>query len=68
MRHPAMTATETGVAPSSGPDAKAYRMMPPDGEQFLAWVPGLVEVSSDEDLVVTRSWNLIGIDEESFKF
>lgn len=68
MRHPAMTATETGAAPSSGPDAKAYRMTPPDGEQFLAWVPGLVEVSSDEDLVVTRSWNLIGIDEESFKF
>ncbi|TQJ14394.1 hypothetical protein FB459_1852 [Yimella lutea] len=66
MRHPAMTATETGVAPDSGPNAKTFRMEPPDGEQFLAWVPGLVEVSGDEDLVVTRSWDLIGIDEESF--
>lgn len=66
MRHPAMTATETGAAPDSGPNAKTFRMEPPDGEHFLAWVPGLVEVSGDEDLVVTRSWNLIGIDEESF--
>ena len=68
MRHPAMTATETGAAPNSGPDAKTFLMEPPDGEQFLAWVPGLVEVSGDGDLVVTRSWDLVGIDEESFKF
>lgn len=64
MRRPTMTATESGAAPDSGPDAKTFRMEPPDGEQFLAWVPRLVEVSGDEDLVVTRSWDLIGIDEE----
>ncbi len=41
-------------------------MEPPPGEQFLAWVPGIAEVSGDEDLLVTASWELIGIDEESF--
>lgn len=68
MRHPAMTATETGTAPHVGPGAKTYRMGPPDGEQFLAWIPGLVAVSRDEDLRVTASWELIGIDEQSFNF
>lgn len=63
MRRPTMTATESGAAPDSGP-TKTFRMEPPDGEQFLAWVPRLVEVSGDEDLVVTRSWDLICIDEE----
>ncbi|MCR2792734.1 hypothetical protein NQ156_06615 [Microbacterium sp. zg.Y625] len=66
MRHPAMTAAETGLAPETGPAAKTYRMEPPPGEQFLAWVPGLAEVSGDEDLLVTASWELIGIDEERF--
>lgn len=66
MRHPAMTVTETGAAPDAGPEAKTYRMVPPDGEQFIAWVPRLVEVSGDEDLMVTASWELIGIDEETF--
>lgn len=66
MRHPEMTATETGLAPEAGPEAKTYRMETPLGEQFMAWVPGLAEVSGDEDLLVTASWDLIGIDEESF--
>lgn len=66
MRHPDMTATETGAAPDAGPEAKTYLMAPPDGERFMAWVPGLVDVSGDEDLVVTASWELIGIDEETF--
>jgi hypothetical protein len=68
MRHPAMTPTEAGPAPNVGPEAKTFRMEPPDGEQFLAWIPGLVEVSGDEDLVVTASWELIDIDEESFSY
>ena len=68
IRHPAMTANETGIAPNSEPNAKTLLMEPPDDEQFLAWVPDLVEVSSDDDLVVTRSWDLLGIDEESFEF
>lgn len=66
MRHPAMTATETGLAPETGPEAKTYRIEPPPGEQFLAWVPGLADVSGDEDLVATAPWELIDIDEESF--
>lgn len=68
MRHPNMTVTETGAAPDVGPKAKTYRMEPPDGQRFLAWVPDLVEVSGDDDLTVTRSWDLIGIDEESFSY
>lgn len=68
MRHPAMTATETGVASDAGPEAKTYRMEPPSGEQFLAWVPGLVDVSGDQDLLATASWELIDIDEESFTY
>lgn len=66
MRHPAMTATETGLAPETGPEAKTYRIEPPRGEQFLAWVPGFADVSGDEDLVATAPWELIDIDEESF--
>lgn len=66
MRHPAMSATETGSAPDTGSVAKTYLMAPPDGEQFLAWVPGLVEVPGDDALVVTASWELIGIDEATF--
>lgn len=68
MRHPAMTATETEVASDARPEAKTYRMEPPGGEQFLAWVPGLVDVSGDQDLLVTASWQLIDIDEESFTY
>ncbi|WP_151952474.1 hypothetical protein [Brevibacterium sp. Marseille-P9724] len=68
MRHPAMRAIEIGAAPDSGPDAKIFLVEPSEGEQFLAWVPNLVEVSGNGDLVVTRSWDLTGIDEESFKF
>lgn len=68
LRHPAMTATETGVATDAGPHAKTYRMEPPEGEQFLAWVPGLVDVSGDQDLLVSASWGLIDIDEESFTY
>ena len=67
MRHPAMTATEVKAAPGAA-EAKTYRMEPPAGEQFLAWVPGLVEVSGDDDLVVTASWELIEIDEDSFNY
>jgi len=66
MRHPNMTAVETGSAPDVGPEARTYRMTPPKGEQFLAWVPGLSEVSGDDDLVATTRWGLIGIDEETF--
>ncbi len=29
----------------------------------MAWAPDLVEVSDDDDLVVTMSWDMIGIDE-----
>lgn len=39
IRHPAMTANETGIAPNSEPNAKTLLMEPPDDEQFLAWVP-----------------------------
>ena len=68
MRHPAMTATETGLASDSGPEAKTFLIEAPEGEQFYAWIPGLVEVADDGDLVVTRSWELTGIDEGTFRF
>lgn len=68
MRHPDMTATETGTAPEAGPEAKTYRMQPPDGEQFFAWVPERVQVSGDDDLVITASWDLIGIEEATFSY
>lgn len=68
MRHPYMIATETGAAPDAGSEAKTYRMQPPDGEQFLAWAPGRVQVSGDAELAVTTSWDLIGIDEATFRY
>lgn len=66
MRHPDMTAAEIGTAPDAGPEAKSYRMQPPDGEQFLAWAPERVQVSDDAELAITASWDLIGIDEATF--
>lgn len=66
MRHPGMTATETGTVPQAGPEVKTCRMQPPDGEQFFAWAPKRVQVSGDDDLAVTASWDLIGIDEATF--
>ena len=68
MRHPDMTATETSTAPEAGPGAKTYRMQPPDGEHFFAWVPERVQVSGDDDLVITASWDLIGIEEATFSY
>jgi hypothetical protein len=68
MRHPDMTATEIGTAPDAGPEAKTYRMQPPDGEQFLAWAPARVQVSGDAELAVTAPWDLIGIDEATFGY
>lgn len=68
MRHSAMTATDIGPALGAGPEARIYRMEPPSGEQFLAWVPELVNVPNDEHLIATASWDLVGIDEASVSY
>ncbi|NME88416.1 hypothetical protein [Corynebacterium stationis] len=68
MRHPDMSATETGVAPDSGPEAKTYLMEPPSGKPFFSWIPGLTEVSGDEAVAATATWNLIEIDEATFNY
>jgi hypothetical protein len=68
MRHPEMTATETGIDPAAGPDAKTYRMEAPSGEQFLAWSPERAHVASDDALAVSAAWDLVGIDEATFTY
>ena len=62
MRHLAMMSTET----TAGTGARTYEVVPSDGEQFLMWAPELVDISPDDDLKATASWNLVGIDEGTF--
>ncbi|MFY1659316.1 hypothetical protein [Micromonospora sp. WMMD1274] len=68
MRRPDMMATEHGDAPEVGPQAKKYTIQPPEGERFIAWSPDRAQVSNDNDLVVTASWDLTGIDETTFPY
>ena len=66
MRHPAMKVTKVDALSASSSDSKIFRVEAPGGQRLMAWAPDLVNISGDEDLVVTRPWNLIGIDEESY--
>jgi hypothetical protein len=68
MRHPNMTMTDEGEEPSAGPAARKYTIQPPEGESFVAWSPDHVQVVSDSDLVVTASWDLVGVDEGTFTY
>ncbi|SCL35822.1 hypothetical protein [Micromonospora aurantiaca (nom. illeg.)] len=68
MRHPDMVAAEHGDAPEAGPQARKYTIQPPEGERFTAWSPDRAQVSNDNDLIVTASWDLIGIDETTFPY
>ncbi len=68
LRHPAMANRDLGPAPEAGPEARAFEVVPPDGERLLAWCPQLRESAGDEDLVKTAAWGLIGIDEDVFPY
>lgn len=68
MWHPAMTATALGPAWEAGPEAQRFQVQVPDGEHFLAWAPQRVNPDVDENLTATAPWDLIGIDEETFRF
>jgi hypothetical protein len=68
LRHPEMTSRDLGPAPETGPDARKFEVASPDGERFLAWCPHVREVAPNADLVKTTSWDLIGIDEETFPY
>lgn len=66
IRHPAMTVIKMDSDPQAETASAKYRIEPPPGEQFFAWVPGLADVSGDKDLTVTTPWRLIGIEEGLF--
>lgn len=67
MRHPAMKVIKMDSDSQVEAGSARYRIELPPGEQFFAWVPGLADVSGDEDLKVTAPWGLLGVDEAIFR-
>lgn len=68
MRHPAMTCRDLGPAPEGGPNARKFEVAPPASQRLLAWSPHMRQVAPDDELQATTSWDLTGIDEQTFPY
>ncbi|HWJ98557.1 MAG TPA: hypothetical protein VNQ33_10385 [Acidimicrobiales bacterium] len=68
LRHPNMNAVEQRDVDQGSPTTRRYMVQPPEGGAFMAWSPDRVQVSNDDELVVSAPWDLLDIAEATFGY